>query len=305
MKRLWIALAILILIVVVQSCGLPEPQVFLSPLPSPTPLANTKGIGATSAGCLSYTCEDLETLDLSWAFTWGGGVSTCPGIEKVYMINDYQKVVPQDLSMYSPWLLTFNEPEMYGGNGTTNPVWAANLWRKIELYWPEKFLISPSIVYTYAPNCWWKSIMPTATCYWLDDWHSEYERIYGTAPRIDALGGHCYAVVVPDAQLLTACSTMVDYLNSKATEWGVTGGIWMNEFGPTPNPNQAEMHKQLLETMFYFNSQPEVRRIAIWTLRLATWPTMNTLECNGIQPTSYGAVYRSEIHTVFMPMINK
>ena len=214
------------------------------------------------------------------------------------MINWDATVDGRDLSAYSPWVMTFNEPDLQGGNGETHPTYAAYLWHEIEGYYPDKYLVSPAILRKLTPICYWGM-----TCRWLYAFRNEYIRLYGHAPRIDAMGGHCYATTAPDLNLMTACAEMVEYMEAQAAAWGVTGGLWINELGPCPNPNQAEMDRQLFETRLYFERTPSIVRYAVWTLRLSDWPSMNALECDGVELTSYGRVYATEIHTALMPVV--
>jgi len=270
------------------------------PTPTPAPVTNKKGSNLCGVydGCIAPTCADFDKLGVSWVFGWGPSCrSNCPGVVGVAMINNLARVRWYDLSRCSPWLLTFNEPD-----GTISPTDAAYAWRLIELYYPFNYLISPGIMWYESASCWWGG----DTCRWLEDWHSTFEDIYGRPPRIDALGGHCYAISHPSNDSLTACKAMVEYLDDLAEQWGITGGHWINEFGPYMYHPQEVMNAQLKETVFYLNRHPSVARYAVWTLRTQTWAKMNTMECDGDGITSYGEIYRdAELYDIMLPTIGR
>ena len=275
------------------------------PTPTPAPVTNKRGSNLCGVyeGCIAPTCADFDKLQVSWVFGWGPSCrADCPGIEGVAMINNLARVQWYDLSRCSPWLLTLNEPDNQGGNGASTPDDAAVAWRQIELYYPYNYLIAPGIMWYETANCWWSG----DTCRWLEDWYSAFVDRYGRPPRINALGGHCYAISHPSNDSLTACKAMVTYLDDLAAQWGVTGGHWINEFGPYMYHPQEVMDAQLKETVFFLNRHPTVARYAVWTLRTVNWMKMNTLECWGDELTSYGEIYRdAEVYEVVLPVIGR
>ena len=216
------------------------------------------------------------------------------------MINNLARVQWYDLSRCSPWLLTFNEPD--GTASGISPTDAAYAWRQIELYYPYNYLIAPGIMWYETANCWWGG----ETCRWLEDWYSEFVNIYGRPPRINALGGHCYAVSHPSNDSLTACKAMVAYLDNLAEQWGITNDHWLNEFGPYMYHPQEIMNAQLKETLFFLNRHRSVERYAVWTLRTAYWAKMNTMECDSRQLTDYGRIYsEAALYNYWLPTITR
>ena len=313
MKRLWIISVALLLIYALQSCGI-RPVTFASPLPAP--LENKRGVGTNDIQdiCIPATCADVANLGVGWTFKWYVTALNCSGIESVCQIsvplaNNYCEI----LRGTSQWLMGFNEPELPASHGQANltPTQGAIAWKDVEGCYPDKFLISPAIVVydnklIEGGTCCWADTMVNPTCRWLEDWRTEYIRLYNRHPRIDALGGHCYAQFAVNNDTLTACRTMTAYLEARLKAWNIQGGIWMNEFGPIPSTNQDEMNRQLLETMFYFERTPTIARYAAWApCRALAYPSMSMFGCDNHTLTSYGAVYKSQVHTAFMPMINR
>ena len=135
---------------------------------------------------------------------------------------------------------------------------------------------------------------------------SEYNVLYNRPPRFDALGGHCYAFFAANNDTLTACRTMTAYLEARLKAWNIQGGIWMNEFGPSPSKDQNEMNRQLLETMMYFERTPSIVRYAAWApCRDSDYPSMSMLGCGDYALTSYGLTYRSKIYITFVPAVTR
>ena len=285
----------------------PGPTPTPSPVPTLVPLPEDwedtlpmKCIGATSLGCIPYTCDDLWGLDLDCAFHWGPSAPNCDGIKRIVMIREISHI-SADLSAFDI-ALTYNEPNV--PNGILHPTIAAIEWHHIEMEHPHLLLISPAIGLIHLPNCPWKETMPDATCNWLEDFISEYVKYFGRLPRIDGLGGHCYSGY--GEELVDVCREMVEYLETFIEPLDIRMGIWINEFAPNMWLPYDRMHQQLKDALFYLNTNDNVVMYGVWNLRTKIWERQNTFWCESRNLTKYGEIYRdARVYDIMLPVITK
>ena len=306
MKNLWLVVAVVGIVLFPQLDV--ELMTDVSPIPTPDPPTGKKGIATLGeGGCISAACGDFEKLGARYIFGCGGStLTTCEGTEPLYFFGIDTRIDGRDIPAgYSPWLLTINEPDHSEGCCAVTPQIAARLWRTMEQDYPDRKLIAPAILNIHTPGCFWQNTMPGMTCNWLEDFVYAYFVEYGTMPRIDGLGGHCYGYL-GSGDLLTECTAMVEYLEGKLQAWGIDGGLWINEFGPNPWICHVEMKRQLAETVRYFESKASVRMYAVWALRTKTWELMNAMRCWSRDITPYGVIFRDTGRwQVYAPMVGR
>jgi hypothetical protein len=264
--------------------------------PPHIPLSNKKGLGYCNGQCPArLTCDELQALRITWGFTWGPGTPrrladcrTVNGdpIEHIPMIwgmrdMDRQHTFPNSNSDY---LLTFNEPEMYGQNNHIDPVVAASAWHTLETWYPDKKLIAPAVTVRYE---------------WLDRMVEAYVGQYRRLPRFDALAGHCYPGT------LGRCRTLVNFLTDRAQRWGVPEGHWINEYAyyaPTGwNLDQyLNAGRHLEQTTTYLENHPHVDRYAWFTAKYTGYESYVSEDwdsrlcyCNAHELTLLGQLYAS------------
>lgn len=157
------------------------------------------------------------------------------------------------------WVMGFNEPEM-AGQANITPALAAKLWREIEQDYPDKKLVSPS-----------------ASLGWLRDWYAIYWTVYGEAPRIDAVGHHCYGAW-NEAFSIAKCKQSVDAV----VEWAWVHNIpevWVTEFAHLPcwPEGDAGTIKFMEAMVTHYRANPTITR----------WAWFQT-SYHGTEPWSFG-----------------
>lgn len=226
----------------------PSPRVYVSA---------KKGVGLISGACpVKLTCEELQQLRVGWGFTWkpdlSPGWASCTDangdpLELVGMIWGLQHLDRRRAlqGTRSAWLLTFNEPDHHSQANMTPEV-AATGWYTLEQYYPDKKLVSPGVTIDLA---------------WLDRMRDAYIARYGTAPRFDALGVHCYPGT------LGHCKQAVDYMSERLDRWGVDGGIWVNEYAIVAPADWSvaaylDVVAEMAATTQWLEAHPDVARYA-------------------------------------------
>ncbi len=191
-------------------------------------------------GIAGATPAQVKALGGSWYHNFGSSPESAGGVEAVPMI--FGRDVPQKVGGNSAYLLGMNEPDKGGGANLT-PEEGAQVWRKIELAFPDKLLVSPQPSHE-DPE-------------WLVRFREAYRAAYGRWPRLDGLAMHCY---IPEPG---GCIALGQKYVGWARAWGV-GQIWVTEFSYLPKwaPN-AEA--QTREFVAWLEAEPLVKRYAPWT----------------------------------------
>lgn len=188
-----------------------------SPVTPPSPVK--KGLPLTYNDCAIAT-----TVGATWIHAWSTTPPNCTGTENIPMIWGAGDV-NATLGGNSQWIIGFNEPDS-ASQANISPAVAATLWRQIEQKYPTKKLVAPN------PS--------GASPDWLVDFRNAYIAAYGTPPRLNALGVHCYSWY---AELGTyGCIPHTRKFMDWATAWGVSE-VWVTEFSFSPtspsSPSQA------------------------------------------------------------------
>lgn len=186
-------------------------------------------------------------MNVKWYYNWSARPPICDGVEVVPMLWG-AGYVGESLGGNSEWLMGFNEPDLeYQAN--ISPTKAARLWKEIELLYPRK-LVSPSVL----------------SISWLTSWYNEYLRIYGTSPRIDAVGIHCYAALNPSHSIYQ-CKE----LSREAMQWATDRNIsevWVTEYAYLPCLKGGVQGSIdfMVAMREYFDSEPMITRDAWFQL---------------------------------------
>jgi hypothetical protein len=191
-------------------------------------------------GIAKGTAAQVKALGGSWYHNFGSAPEGAPGVEAVPMI--FGRDVPSRLGGNSEYLLGMSEPDkLWGANMT--PEEGAQVWRKIELAFPYKLLISP------APS--------HEDPEWLVRFRDAYRAAYGKWPRLDGLAMHCY---IPDQG---GCIALGQKYVGWAREWGVPE-IWVTEFAYLPKW-ALDAEAQAREFVAWMNGERLIKRYAPWT----------------------------------------
>jgi hypothetical protein len=142
------------------------------------------------------------------------------------------------------WVMGFNEPELSTQSNIT-PTLGAELWRQMEQDYPDKRLVSPS-----------------ASLSWLSQWWNAYVGMYGQAPRVDAVGSHCYGAWSA-ATAISKCQSDADQTVAWTQAHGV-GEVWVTEFAHLPCWEGGEVGSiEFMQAMVaYYRQQPTITRWA-------------------------------------------
>lgn len=231
-----------------------------------------KGVPLTYNDCTSVT-----TMNAFWEFAWSPTPPNCTGIENVPMIwgaGDINTTVGGN----SLWIMGFNEPDN-SGQANLTPAQAATLWRQIEQKYPTRKLLSP------ASN----GDIPN----WLVDFRNAYISAYGSPPRLDGLGVHCYR------WFAYQCIPWIQQYESLAISWGVPE-IWVTEFSfATTSPSSPSGSLQEQQTFInWMESQSQVTRFSWFASKIqgTEWWALSAfhtplVDWNTGQSTSYGSNY--------------
>jgi hypothetical protein len=209
-------------------------HVYLPNAAPPAPHVTKKGLS------LAYAfCQDMKSTKSSWTYNWGGTPPNCPGVDNVPMAYGSTTAWwPPNEQYGSPWLLGFNEPDL-AGQASLTPDAAAQLWRQIETRYRHKLLVSPAPAQTHPE--------------WLTQFREAYKARYGSPPRLDALGAHCYGSIA-------TCEEYIRKVEATATAWGVKGGVWVTEVATSPLSDAAAL-------VAWLEAEPGIARYAWFTNR--------------------------------------
>lgn len=237
----WLAVVLTVVLSILPAGG---PGKALIPLLGKAPPPTKLGIaGATPA--------QVKALGGSWYYNFGPTSQGDWGVEAVPMIPGSD--VPQKVGGNSDYILGMNEPDKSGASNLT-PEQGAQIWRKIELTFPNKRLISPGPSHENAD--------------WLVRFRDAYKAAYGRWPRLDGLAMHCY-IVEPGG-----CIALGQRYVEWARAWGVPE-IWVTEFAYLPKwaPNAEGQARDFVAWM---EAEPLVKRYSPWTAYIkggeAYWP---------------------------------
>lgn len=257
------------------------PVIFKNPPPPPK-----KGV-ATYA----YTpgCVDAPALNADWWYNWWAVPShNCSLVDFVPMLykasvfdanKDFLLMYSQD----SRWVLGYNEPNLVG-QGDTTPLAGAVTWRRLEelVEGTDIKLVSP------APNQFPPGYADPYGYTWLLAMVREYERLYGTRPRFDAIAWHYYGSVSQTKAYLVARHN--DFAQMYP---GVP--IWLTEFNPCLTNSQS-YSSFMADMLPWLEAQPWIGRYAWFINRPTpdfpeTYSPCTLLDVSG-NPTVAGELYR-------------
>ena len=193
---------------------------------APDPPKWVRAPDAPKLGIAGATPEQVKALGGSWYYNWGPIPESAWGVEAVPMI--WGRDVPQTVGGNSDYLLGMCEPDM-SGRSQMSPEEGAQVWRKIELTFPGKLLISPGTSHQ-DPE-------------WLVRFREAYRAAYGSWPRMDGLAMHCF-IVEPGG-----CIALGQKYVAWARAWGASE-IWVTEFAYLP--------------MWAQNAEAQARGFAAW-----------------------------------------
>lgn len=236
-----------------------------------------RGIGCTTCNPgFPGTGEMLRNLNVSWVYQWWPHVPSWTqdqGISTVGMATTMRPNLTSNGS--DQMMLGFNEPDV--GSTPLSPVYAADLWRVVELANPNRNLVSPAVVRDLN---------------WLRQMRDAYQTRYRSYPRFHHLGLHCYPL--DGKNVIDYCRPRIDKMSKWLQEWNIPGGIVLNEWSSDKTSDD-----QLREVEFmvrWLESNPNIHRHAMWTLayRGDEWfaPGFMTrcYDCNGVM-TPLGQTY--------------
>lgn len=203
--------------------------------PPASAVSQKKGVGLTHSLC----ADRFGT----WGYDWSGNPPKC-AIETVPMAWGGLPGIISD----SKWLMGFNEPDLASQSNMT-PEYAASLWVDIETIYQDRKLVSPAPSDQH-PN-------------WLAQFRSAYIAQNGRAPKLDALGVHCYLWTAND------CINLVKQYEAQASVWGVPE-IWVTEFSfMTQNQRtQEQAWQEDAKFIQWMESEPMIKRYAFFAARI-------------------------------------
>lgn len=162
-------------------------------------------------------CSDISMLAASWYFNgFVGPDPICPTLEKSFVPIILDAGAMSELAeaitnaQASGWLMGFNEPNLPWQADMT-PAEAAVLWHQIEALAGGIKLVSPAPS-QHEPSWLWQMV-------------TEYQNIFGHAPRFDAIAWHIYE---------KDPTTMQNFLFARRNEAlarGYNVPIWVTEYG--------------------------------------------------------------------------
>ena len=188
------------------------------------PSSTKKGVGAV----VTSECADVETLRGAWYHNWHAWADRdCdPSKNQTFVPRIYnaERMIYLDIAIQnaksSGWIIGFNEPNL-PWQGNLSPVDGAIAWRQLEIATEAEGikLVSP------VPNQWVPGFFDPHGNQWTWAMVAEYEKLYGTRPRFDALGWNIYKATGNDIQT---------YLMDRRTEalaLGYDVPFWVLEYG--------------------------------------------------------------------------
>lgn len=142
------------------------------------------------------------------------------------------------------WVAGPNEPEIAGQSNLT-PTLGAQVWFQMEQDYPDKKLLSPA-----------------ANISWLLSFRSEFIRMYGHPPRIDAVAHHCYGAWSTQSAI-SQCIASVNQAVTFAQVYDIPE-VWVTEFAYLPCwPEGEQGSVEFMQAMVeHYKSVPEIKRWA-------------------------------------------
>lgn len=204
---------------------------------------NYRGVGSTY-----NQCDDVKRIGGSWYYSWRREPTICKDVEAVPMLWD-EASVDKEIGGNSDWLLGFNEPDLPTQANIT-PTLAAELWHEIERVYPDKRLVSPSVL----------------SLAWLNEWYGACRVLYGRAPRLDAIAVHCYGAWTAAGGAMTCIDTLGRFVDwAKAHD---VPEVWITEYAFLPCWSEGEPGSiEFMDAMqTYFKSEPAITRHAWFQL---------------------------------------
>lgn len=243
----------------------PVSGAFTSPLYIPLMVSGPRSkIGIAPGG---YITGDLQLLNAAWSYRWNNEVYS-DTVEWVDMIWGARYM---DVPIRSGVILGFNEPDLFS-QANLDPMTAAQLWRQIELRYPDKRLISPAPS-QFDPDWLWQMV-------------DEYKALYHMRPRFDGVAVHYYRFS-DDMPLVSEYVGSVYYV---ALVYGYDVPLWLTEIGAC-GANEAETFRDMVD---FVESTPWIERAAWYKLRADGYDpeTCSTLIGADGALTEIGKLYR-------------
>lgn len=194
------------------------------------------------------SCYDAQILNADWWYNWDKtpryGCEYSDKFVPMVWGLDINYLWTLKYATKSGWLMGFNEPDM-ANQANISPRNAAVFWRTLEVGFADVKLLSP------APS--------QSNPGWLKQMAREYETLYGTQPRFDAVAVHIYYQDV---------DTAIRYIEARHSEWP-DKKLWVTEFSSCLWIKDPDWRKTsaLAEWM---EQQPYIDRYA-WFVARENW----------------------------------
>lgn len=159
-----------------------------------------RGVAVANGAC---------ALSLGWHYDWTETPPLCGTSVGIPMV--YCQARDADIPAGS-LLFAMNEPDR-ADQCALSPTYGAMAWRAIEERYPTARLIGPAVSHDGET--------------WLLRWYDEYQRLYGTTPRIWAMNVHCYATA-------HYCQDWIEWNSELGRQWTASKQVWVTEWGMLP-----------------------------------------------------------------------
>ncbi len=160
-------------------------------------------------------CTDVPVLGGKWRYNWNPQLVDCSAYEWDSAVDAIPMIwgkshMGMAISPGSVYLLGFNEPDLVNQANIT-PTLAAQLWRQVDVDYPERLLVSPAVM----------------DLDWLRYWRVMYFGMYGEYPRLSAIAVHVYTNTVQAAKNIVLEAEVL------AKEWNISQ-VWITEYAFLP-----------------------------------------------------------------------
>jgi hypothetical protein len=199
-----------------------------------------RGVGATYEDC-----SGVRRSGASWFYDWTADPAVCDDVESVPMVW-CTGATGWEIGGNSEWVLGWNEPDVYSQCNLT-PEEGVDHWVAMESSYPDRLLVSPAVL----------------NLQWLIDWRAAFEASEGRAPRVDAVGVHCYWWGVEPELSAAFCQDQVDKAADLAANWGARG-VWLTEFAHLCDPEEMDDYLDVM--LPWLEEHPGVLRYAWFQL---------------------------------------
>jgi hypothetical protein len=191
-------------------------------------------------------CEDAVNSRSSWDYNWGAYPTLCQSTESIPMLWGEAMLTPH-VGGNSSWVMGFNEPDLRE-QANLSPERAAELWRKVEAWYPNRKLVAP--------------VPSSGNRTWLPQFRQAYIAEYAHAPRLDALAMHCYY------QTASECIQLAQWFEDRLAEWHVPE-LWVTEFAvfPCSNLSLDQAAHELKTFIDWMETQSPITRYAYFANR--------------------------------------